>query len=439
MSISPSDESPDEDSIFPSIILSLTDDRGQTQFCHNLIANTFEQGISPCKAEFPERKIKRQIVDHYIKRICNLTQQYRIYTKELSTTRNYHGKYVIQTDDVDIEFSKKVFTEYIKHIQHQNSQRANSIFTNDVFAIIYNYFSILDRTETESISPVQTSRHTNVRKEIAAFSAFLNTIRENFSNNEISPNVKHDLQKILAWFIIDYFNHNIDLIAQARKNFRPQSTNDDTVIAEQSDYVWDPEWSHTLFLNIPIDISSQAISTITIHKDYVKVIPLTTDATPLNYNSFLPDRRPNNILNSTFVQQENLNGTKNFTQQDIQTSLHFINEEIVETIVTTTQKSISPIHPNLTTPKPKTSILPQVTLLSTVKPSVDPKYSHMDYQTFRPMTKPPQKQRIFTRSNFAEHNYNYVNRSQTSKHSRTNPHNRSFSQRQNSQQQTSIS
>ena len=82
-------------------------------------------------------------------------------------------------------------------------------------------------------------------------------------------------------------------------------------------------------------------------------------------------------------------------------------------------------------------MLPQVTLQSTVKPSVAPKYSHMDYQTFRPMTKPPQKQRIFTRSNFTEHNYNYVNRSQTSKPPRTNQHNRSFSQRQNPQQHTS--
>ena len=61
----------------------------------------------------------------------------------------------------------------------------------------------------------------------------------------------------------------------------------------------------------------------------------------------------------------------------------------------------------------------------------------MDYQTFRPMTKPPQKQRIITRCNFAEHNYNYVKRSQTSKPPRTNPHNRSFSQRQNFQQKTS--
>ena len=157
----------------------------------------------------------------------------------------------------------------------------------------------------------------------------------------------------------------------------------------------------------------------------------------MNYNSFLPDRRQINSLISTLVQQENLNGTRNPTQQDIQTPSHFINEKIVETIVTTTQQSISPIHPNLTTPKPKTSILPHVSLQSTVKPSVAPKYSHMDYQTFRPMTKPPQKQRMFTRSNFAEHNYNYVNRSQTSKPPRTNPHNRSFSQRQNPQQHTS--
>ena len=53
------------------------------------------------------------------------------------------------------------------------------------------------------------------------------------------------------------------------------------------------------------------------------------------------------------------------------------------------------------------------------------------------MTTPPQKQRLFTRNNFAEHNYNYVNRSQTSKPSRTNQQNRSFSQRQNPQQHTS--
>ena len=89
-----------------------------------------------------------------------------------------------------------------------------------------------------------------------------------------------------------------------------------------------------------------------IHKDYVKVFPLTIDKTPLKYNSFLPDRRQNNSLKSTLVQQENLNGTRNLTQQDIQTPLHFVIEEVVETKV-----------------KPRSI------------PSVAPKYSHMDYQT----------------------------------------------------------
>ena len=104
-----------------------------------------------------------------LKRIGNLTQQYGIYTIELSTANKFHGKYVIQTDDIDIEFSK-VFTEYIKNVQHQNSQRANSMFTNEVFAIIYSYLSILEQTETQITSLVQTSRQT--RNKIAAFSAF---------------------------------------------------------------------------------------------------------------------------------------------------------------------------------------------------------------------------------------------------------------------------
>ena len=125
MSQSSSDESPEENSLFPFLINSLTEDRGQIQFCNNLTANVFEQGISPCKAEFPEIKIKRQIVDPYLKGICNLTQQYKIYTIELSTASKFYGKQVIQTDDVDIEFSK-VFAKHIKNLQHQNSQRANS-------------------------------------------------------------------------------------------------------------------------------------------------------------------------------------------------------------------------------------------------------------------------------------------------------------------------
>ena len=208
------------------------------------------------------------------------------------------------------------------------------------------------------------------------------------------------------------FTHNIDLISQVRKNFRPQNNNDDTVIAEQSDYVWDLDWSHPLFINIPVDISSQAIDTICIHPDYIKIIPLTIDATPLNYNTFLTDTQ-NNSLNSTVIHNENLHGTRNLTQQDIQTPSHFINDEIVHTTVTTTQQSISPIHPKFATPKNTKATSPQTTLQSTVKPAATlaPKNSQMDYRTFRPMTRPPKPRKTFTRNIFAEHNYNYTHQS----------------------------
>ena len=102
--------------------------------------------------------------------------------------------------------------------------------------------------EPQSDSPTQTSRHTTVRQEIHIFSKFLNAIREDLTSNDITQHVKHDLQKILAWLIIDYFSHNIDLIAQARKLFRPQNTDDETVLVEQSDNDWDPEWCHELFI-----------------------------------------------------------------------------------------------------------------------------------------------------------------------------------------------
>ena len=146
------------------------------------------------------------------------------------------------------------------------------------------------------------------------------------------------------------FQPQFNLISQAGKKFRPQNINDDTLLSKQSDYVWDPDWSHPALLKISQAISSQAISTLSFHRDYVKVIPLTIEATPLNYNTFLPDTR-NNSLNSTEIINETLNGTRSLTQQDIQTPSHFINEEIVHTTATTTQQSISPIHPNLTTPR----------------------------------------------------------------------------------------
>ena len=142
----------------------------------------------------------------------------------------------------------------------------------------------------------------------------------------------------------------------------------------------------------------------------------------MNYNTFLPDTR-NNSLNSTVIHNENLNGTRNLTQQDIQTPSHFINEEIVQTTTTTTQQNISPIHPNLTTPRNTNTSLTQVTLQSTVKSSVAPKYSQMDYQTYRPMTIPSKTRKPLTRNTFAEHNYNYALKPKTNQHPQKNTQN----------------
>ena len=90
------------------------------------------------------------MIDHYLKGIFNLTQQYKICTIEIPSPRKFHGIYLLQTDDVDIEFLK-VFTENIKNIQHQNSQRANSIFTNKVFQIIYSYLTNLEKQNLKEI------------------------------------------------------------------------------------------------------------------------------------------------------------------------------------------------------------------------------------------------------------------------------------------------
>ena len=99
----------------------------------------------------------------------------------------------------------------------------------------------MELNKPQGNSPTQTSRHTIVRHEIHMFSKFLNAIREDLTKNEITQHVKHDLQKILPWLIIGFFSQNLDFIEQARKIFRSQSTDDETVLAEHSDYVWGPE------------------------------------------------------------------------------------------------------------------------------------------------------------------------------------------------------
>ena len=95
--------------------------QAQVQFCHNLTAKLFEKRNSPCKQEFLEVRIKRRILDHYLKGTCHITSFYGISTIEILSPKSNHPTHQTQTHDIDIEFSK-VNTDYIKNIQHLNSQ-----------------------------------------------------------------------------------------------------------------------------------------------------------------------------------------------------------------------------------------------------------------------------------------------------------------------------
>ena len=77
----------------------------------------------------------------------------------------------------------------------------------------------------------------------------------------------------------------------------------------------------------------------------------------------------------------------------------------------------------MTTPRNTNTSLAQVTLQSTVKPSVDQKYSNMDYQTNRPMTIPSKTRKPLKGNTFAEHNYNYAHKLRTNQLPRKNTQN----------------
>ena len=109
------------------------------------------------------------------------------------------------------------------------------------------------------------------------------------------------------------FLHIVDVISTARKSFRPQTPNNETILADQTDYVLDPEWSHISFVNTPNDISRAAVTTVSVHEVYLRVAPLSIDATPLNYKTTFKNKKSNNT--STFLNtQETFNGTRNLTQ-----------------------------------------------------------------------------------------------------------------------------
>ena len=81
--------------------------------------------------------------------------------------------------------------------------------------------------------------------------------------------------------------------------------------------------------------------TISVHKNYLKKIPLTTDTPPLNYNTVFKNRTSNNSLNSTFINtQKHLNRTTNLKQQDSKKQSH-LKKKCFETNSTTTQQIIT--------------------------------------------------------------------------------------------------
>ena len=65
-----------ENSVTPFFISLLTEPRGQIEFRQNVIAKLFKNGKNPCTKEFPDVKIKREVLDHYLKGIWSLTSQY---------------------------------------------------------------------------------------------------------------------------------------------------------------------------------------------------------------------------------------------------------------------------------------------------------------------------------------------------------------------------
>ena len=56
---------------------------------------------------------KRQILDHYLEGICNITSYYEIFTIEILSRKLNHPTHQIESDGKDIELSK-VFSDSIK-------------------------------------------------------------------------------------------------------------------------------------------------------------------------------------------------------------------------------------------------------------------------------------------------------------------------------------
>ena len=97
----------DIDSNLPAVMHPQSDPtKGQAQFCHKLIAYLFERGKNPSEQEFLKVGIGRQILNDYLKGICNITSHYGRFTIEILPSQSNQTPHQIQTDDIDKDFSK---------------------------------------------------------------------------------------------------------------------------------------------------------------------------------------------------------------------------------------------------------------------------------------------------------------------------------------------
>ena len=71
---------------------------------------------NPCNQEFPETEIRRQVLDQYQPGISKITSHYGKFTIEIlspqSSNQTHHR---IQTDDIELDFSKNFTEKYQKY------------------------------------------------------------------------------------------------------------------------------------------------------------------------------------------------------------------------------------------------------------------------------------------------------------------------------------
>ena len=80
--------------------------RGQVKLRHKLIANWFKKGKNPCKQEFHDKKLGKQILDYYLTDISNITSCYWTFNIETLPSQTHQTPHRIQTDDIELELSK---------------------------------------------------------------------------------------------------------------------------------------------------------------------------------------------------------------------------------------------------------------------------------------------------------------------------------------------